>query len=198
MLSNALAKVIERPWWGAIFGAVLVSAFPQLDLWASGLFFDDDSATWTPRSNLMQFARSGVPPIIIGMLLFVLVLWIAGRVLGQSFWSVTGRKAVYLVTTLLIGPGLIVESFLKVFHGRARPRDVMPFGGDDPFTPALWLSDACVRNCSFVSGHAGVGILGHSICFSSSRWPSVTAGCRWCGDWPAHGSRAHGGGGSFS
>jgi lipid A 4'-phosphatase len=179
MLSNALAKVIERPWWVAIFGAVLVSAFPQLDLWASGLFFDGDSATWTPRSNLMQFARSGVPPIIIGMLLFVLVLWGAGRVLGQSFWSVTGRKAAYLVATLLIGPGLIVESFLKVFHGRARPRDVVPFGGEDPFTPALWLSDACARNCSFVSGHAALAFWVTAFAFLlpvGHRSPLIAAG----------------------
>ena len=156
MLSVIIAQVIARPWWVAIVCAAVVSVFPQLDLWVSGLFFDGSAAAWTPRSNLMQFARSGVPSLIIGMLLFVLILWVAGRVLGQFFWSVTGRKAAYLVTTLLIGPGLIVESLLKVFHGRARPRDVVPFSGDDPFTPALWLSDACVRNCSFVSGHAAL------------------------------------------
>lgn len=170
---------MARPWWVAIVCAVLVSAFPLLDLWASGLFFDDNAAAWTPRSNLMQFARSGVPPLIIGMLLFVLILWMAGRVLGQSFWNVTGRKAAYLVTTLLIGPGLIVESFLKVFHGRARPRDVVPFGGDDPFTPALWISDACVRNCSFVSGHAALAFWVTAFAFLlpvGQRSPLIAAG----------------------
>jgi len=45
---------------------------------------------------------------------------------------------------------------LKVYVGRARPRDVMAFGGEDVFTPALWLSDACTHNCSFVSGHAAL------------------------------------------
>lgn len=179
MLRATIAQVIARPWWVAIVCAVLVSAFPQLDLWASGLFFDDSAAVWMPRSNLMQFARSGVPPLIIGMLLFVLILWVAGHVLGQSFWNVTGRKATYLVTTLLIGPGLIVESFLKVFHGRARPRDVVPFGGDDLFTPALWISDACVRNCSFVSGHAALAFWVTAFAFLlpvGQRPPLIAAG----------------------
>lgn len=179
MLRVILVQVIARPWWVAIGCAVLVSAFPQLDLWASSLFFDESSAVWTPRSNLMQFARSGVPPLIIGMLLFVLVLWVAGRVLNQCFWSVTGRKAAYLLTTLLIGPGLIVESILKVFHGRARPRDVVPFGGDDPFTSALWLSDACVRNCSFVSGHAALAFWVTAFAFLlpvGQRAPLIAAG----------------------
>ena len=76
--------------------------------------------------------------------------------LGQSFWDITGRKAGFLLVTILLGPGLIVESFLKVYSGRARPRDIVAFGGDDPFTPAIWLAESCSRNCSFVSGHAAL------------------------------------------
>lgn len=136
--------------------AVLVSVFPALDLWASAIFYDAVAMTWVRRTDLMQFARSGVPPLIIGVLLFVIILSVAGRIGNQVFWDITGRKAGILIASLILGPGLIVESVLKSFSGRARPRDVMPFGGDDPFTPALRLADACDRNCSFVSGHAAL------------------------------------------
>ncbi|NKB45542.1 MAG: phosphatase PAP2 family protein [Alphaproteobacteria bacterium] len=134
----------------------MVSLFPEIDLWASALFFDRATMEWVSRSNLMQFARSGMPPLIIGALLFCLVLWLAGRVLQQQFWDMSGRKAGFLLATILLGPGLIVESVLKVYSGRARPRDITTFGGDDPFTPAIWLAESCSRNCSFVSGHAAL------------------------------------------
>ncbi|MGB1876225.1 MAG: phosphatase PAP2 family protein [Rhodospirillaceae bacterium] len=146
----------KHPWFFALGFAGLVSVFPVLDLWASGLFFNHSTSIWTPRSNLMQFARSGVPPLIIGALLFCLVLWLAGKILGQQFWDMSGRKAGFLLLTILLGPGLIVESLLKVYSGRARPRDITVFGGEEPFTPAIWLAESCSRNCSFVSGHAAL------------------------------------------
>lgn len=156
MLRSIVSSLAARPWTASLCAAVLVCLFPEIDLWTSAWFFDFSTSSWMPRSDLMQFARSGVPPVIIGGLLFVLVLWVAGKVLGHTFWDITGQKAGYLLVSLAIGPGLIVESFLKVYYGRARPRDVVPFGGDDPFTPALWFADACTRNCSFVSGHAAL------------------------------------------
>ncbi|MBT4739164.1 MAG: phosphatase PAP2 family protein [Rhodospirillaceae bacterium] len=156
MLRSTASLVVRHHWFATVGLAVVVSVFPIMDLWASGFFFDRAATAWTPRSNVMQFARSGVPPLIIGALLFCLTLWIAGRIFGQLFWDMTGRKAGFLLATILLGPGLIVESFLKVYSGRARPRDIIAFGGDDPFTPAIWLADSCSRNCSFVSGHAAL------------------------------------------
>lgn len=156
MVRPSILFVGKHPWFFAVGLAGLVSVFPVLDLWTSGLFFNHSTANWTPRSNFMQFARSGVPPLIIGALLFCLVLWLAGKILRQQFWDMSGREAGFLLLTILLGPGLVVESILKVYSGRARPRDIAVFGGEDPFTPAIWLAEACSRNCSFVSGHAAL------------------------------------------
>jgi lipid A 4'-phosphatase len=41
--------------------------------------------------------------------------------------------------------------------GRARPNDILQFGGRENFTPWFELSNACNTNCSFVSGDASVG-----------------------------------------
>jgi dolichol-phosphate mannosyltransferase len=38
--------------------------------------------------------------------------------------------------------------------GRARPRDIVEFGGTKTFTPPLVPSRECARNCSFISGEA--------------------------------------------
>lgn len=156
---------MRRLWPTGLMLAGVSCLFPAFDLWASGTFFDPERMMWVQRSNVMQFARSGVPPLIIGTLLFVTVLGLAGRIFRQSFWDISGRKVSFLLISLIIGPGLIVESVLKSFSGRARPRDVTQFGGDEVFTPALRLADACERNCSFVSGHAALAFWTTALAF---------------------------------
>ena len=64
-------------------------------------------------------------------------------------------RPLYCVTALaafLLGPGLLVNAFLKDYWGRPRPGSTDIFGGDLPFVPAGQWSDACADNCSFVSG----------------------------------------------
>lgn len=165
MIRAAGAAVWNHPWaWAAAMAAVL-TLVPVIDLLASGLFYSPETASWTPRSNVMQFARSGLPPLIIGGLVFVVLLWAAGILLKDRFWGVSGRVTSYLLLTLILGPGLIVESVLKTLSGRARPRDVSIFGGEEAFSPALWIADECERNCSFVSGHAALAFWASAFTF---------------------------------
>lgn len=179
MIHRVASVLLAHPWWLAVGLGVLVSLVPTIDLWFSGLYFSPDSGAWVPRSILMQFARSGLPPLIIGGLIFVVLLWAAGRVLNIVVWGITGRLTAYLIMTIGLGPGLIVESVLKTQSGRARPRDVTIFGGDAAFTPPLWMADACDRNCSFVSGHAALAFWTTAFAFlmpSAYRVPVIAAG----------------------
>ena len=43
--------------------------------------------------------------------------------------------------------------------GRARPNDILNFGGDAVFTPWYKLGESCFSNCSFVSGDSSVGFM---------------------------------------
>jgi lipid A 4'-phosphatase len=70
---------------------------------------------------------------------------------------------------LVIGPGLIVNSTLKENFGRARPRDVMEFGGSKQFTPAFVICHECNKNCSFSSGDAAGGFFAITLAFALSR-----------------------------
>lgn len=137
--------------------ALLLTFVPTLDIWASGIFYSTAERTWVDRGAFLQFMRSGVPPLIMGGVVFVLLVWIGGRITGGPIASISNRHIGFLFASLVAGPGLIVESVLKSLWGRARPRDVAEFGGSDVFTPAVWISDACEKNCSFVSGHAALG-----------------------------------------
>lgn len=72
-----------------------------------------------------------------------------GRTAGQD-----ARRAIWLVSCLLLGPGLLVNGLLKTHWGRPRPIATDLFGGEAPFQKAWVVSDWCDRNCSFVSGEA--------------------------------------------
>jgi membrane-associated phospholipid phosphatase len=59
---------------------------------------------------------------------------------------------VFLVATLALGPGLLVNGVLKEVSHRPRPEQTQQFGGPWPFRPYESFDGACRSNCSFVSG----------------------------------------------
>ena len=64
---------------------------------------------------------------------------------------------IFLIATMAIGPGLIVNLGLKDHWGRPRPYQTQDFSGPSPFRPWYETDGACKRNCSFVSGEASTG-----------------------------------------
>lgn len=84
-----------------------------------------------------------------------LVVWFASFVWAKlKPWRDPG---LFLFLALLIGPGLLINSVLKPYWDRPRPKQTVPFGGPYEFLP-VWQpgceGDACF---SFPSGHAAAG-----------------------------------------
>jgi len=52
----------------------------------------------------------------------------------------------------MLGPGLVANGIFKTLWGRARPREIVEFGGHHLFSSPLLPSHECLSNCSFVSG----------------------------------------------
>ncbi len=75
--------------------------------------------------------------------------WLLSRYLNFDI-----RQWLFLTIASLTGPLLLSNVLLKGNWGRARPRQVLEFGGDLQFSPPILLSDQCQANCSFVSGEA--------------------------------------------
>jgi len=65
---------------------------------------------------------------------------------------VSGRAIVFLIATIVLAPGLVVNVGLKDHWGRPRPIDVVQFGGDQHFVAWWDPRGDCLGNCSFVSG----------------------------------------------
>lgn len=127
---------------------------PGLDLTVSRLFYDPVSVSFIGAGGIVEFVRD-VGRYIVWLFAIAIGLSILTKVaVPKSPLLVSPRAILFLLASLAIGPGLIVNAILKNQWGRARPREILEFGGDATFSPAWWPSDQCNLNCSFVSGEA--------------------------------------------
>lgn len=133
--------------------AGLFVAFPQLDLWASGLFYRDGAWLLDRDSIWLALPYRGLPRLGQGLLLGLSIALLLS--IGQRFARLRARRVTlgFLLAGALLGPVLLVDATLKEHSGRSRPINVEQFGGTRQFTPAFVPADQCAQNCSFVSGH---------------------------------------------
>lgn len=142
-LTAALALV-------CIFGA-----FPRLDIAISGFFTDEQGRFFLASSPIVNTVNDTLKAGLAVFFVAICVLALTGRFLrfapasGPRIWW-------FMITVIVIGPGLVVNGILKAYGGRARPAHVTEFGGDKLFTPILQFSDQCAQNCSFTSGEVAM------------------------------------------
>ena len=133
-------------------------AFPGVDLWFSGLFYDPASGFPVTRLGAFIGVRT-FSDWLLRLTVLLLVLPLVVKLARPSRpMPVAPQKLVFLLSRLALGPGLVVNAILKETWGRPRPRMVDLFGGDLPFVPAWQISDYCTSNCSFVSGEASTAV----------------------------------------
>jgi lipid A 4'-phosphatase len=155
-----------------ILGA-LFFFFPVLDLWTAARFYDPDHGfliSETSSGKVMPFLPWLTEFFVCGCWLVIAVNMVRIYFLGKKRPLVaSNRIIIFLLFTLGIGPGLVVNMILKDHSGRARPFQVTEFGGARHFTPAFVISDQCKTNCSFVSGDASIGYFGLAFVFVMRR-----------------------------
>lgn len=133
-------------------------AVPKLDLWFSRQFYADGigfPATLIPALEWLRgFAET---------LLWAVIVVLIASVVIKLIWPdrptpIAPSKSLFLFSTLVLGPGLLVNVILKNVWGRPRPIAIEEFGGDLPFVGIWPISGYCDTNCSFVSGEASSAI----------------------------------------
>ena len=165
-------------WWVAAVAAVVFSLWPQIDLYLSGMAYEAGSGFVGNRYLVIRVIYDSARWLTIAALLLGLGLLLGSFVKGwRGPWPRRGIGA-FLLLSLLLGPGLMVNSVLKEYWGRARPHQVVDFGGSKPFTPALQPAANCERNCSFVSGHSAIGFwwLALGLAWPAWRWRALLLG----------------------
>ncbi len=135
----------------AIVG-LLFYLFPEVDLWASSLFYESGRGFYLQNSRFNLFVYHAIPYVSGITFVSLLVLVIASWKTKRKIWGLDSRSYVFLLLVFVIGPGYVTSLFKDNFD-RARPNMIQQFGGSKIFTPAFVVSDQCDINCSFYSGH---------------------------------------------
>ena len=148
---------------------ILFVVFPTVDLWFTGLFYDGVRGFYLSGAWWVRLFYHLIPVITTCVVLGLLALLACALIRKRAVGPFNTRVVLYLLATLALGPGLVVHTVFKDHWGRARPRDVIEFGGDKTFTPAFVISDQCDRNCSFVAGHPSMGFYFFALAFLARR-----------------------------
>src|SRR5262245_26017756 len=143
---------------GVVTGVVF-ALYPALDIAISALFFSSRYEVFWLTAYAVHGGWSWVLPArkfsmwIVGALAAPAALALLLKlVLPGRSPLISARAAVFLLTTLLLGPGLVTNGLLKAYDGRPRPVEVTQFGGSEQFVPWWNVRGTCDANCSFVAG----------------------------------------------
>jgi lipid A 4'-phosphatase len=151
-----------------LISSVLLVALSEIDIYVSRVFFEHgfDSA----RLGWTRLLRDGVHWFVILSMVAVVGIHVFNRLSGRNLCGIDGRTVVYLVLVLALGAGLIVNAALKHGFERPRPRDIVEFGGSEPFIPAFVVAPpAGARHRSFSSGDTAGAFLSLAFIFASRR-----------------------------
>ncbi len=132
---------------------------PTLDLYLAGIFYYGNSQFLLQSFDFLSLLfREIIMPVI---LVYVLLLPIVNQFFKIEIiyfgYKFTVKEVILIWFSQIFTILIFINLILKTFWGRARPGDIILYGGEHSFTPWYFISDACESNCSFVSGDASVG-----------------------------------------
>jgi lipid A 4'-phosphatase len=143
----------------------------KVDLQIAQLFYDADQRKFLAEINPAVRAIRDNGLVAIMTCVSAIAAALVTRMLRRPSRIVPGRVVLFLVSTLALGPGLVVNGVLKEHWHRPRPVHVTEFGGTKAYVDWWNPGGGCERNCSFVSGET-----------SSAAWmfaPAMLAPPQW-------------------
>lgn len=151
-LSGMALKVLATAIVVGVIAGILFYSLPQIDLDTSALFYKKAGVFYGMRWKSVHALRA----ILLGVNVVVYVVAFVGLIVSlvrKGPWlKISTPKWLFLVVCLVVGPGLVSNVILKDHWGRARPNQIVEFGGTKVYSPPVLISDQCDRNCSFVAG----------------------------------------------
>jgi lipid A 4'-phosphatase len=150
--------------------------FSEIDLWVSELFFRSEGGFVLRGNKMLAFFRS-TNNAAVTIVVVVLIAQLAVKLARPERPSpVPPGIVVFLLSTLVLGSGLLVNVVLKDYWGRPRPVAIDAFGGESPYVEIWRITDYCDSNCSFVSGEASTAIWLLAIAFVLPKGIRLPAG----------------------
>src|SRR5690242_13887850 len=118
-----------------VFG-LLFGIFPELDLKLAALFYDAAEKSFPLKaSGLAAFARDAAMWVAWALALPSLVAIVVKLFRPERPMLVSGRTAVFLLSTILLSAVVLTNLTFKSHWGRPRPVVVTEFNGPQAFVP---------------------------------------------------------------
>jgi lipid A 4'-phosphatase len=142
-----------------VLTGVIFAVDPSLDLQVAHFFREMAAQPQVHRfDRVVDMVRQAGPLIIVAA-----AAPAVGALAARIFWSrrppiMSSRSALFLILSLALGPGLLVNGLLKEGWARPRPGMVTEFGGEYRFMPWWDPRGGCDSNCSFVSGETSSAV----------------------------------------
>ncbi len=133
--------------------------FPTIDLAASALFYTPGQGFLLAQNPYLIALREfnlGLPHLLMAVAALVFFLQAFGQERRIGLALPRPSCCLFLFAVMALGPGALVR-VLKDMIGRARPRELLEFGGASSFSLPWQFSRACTDNCSFISGEGASG-----------------------------------------
>ena len=145
----------------------IISIFPSLDISFSHFFYLDQQQKFILQKHplVTTFVKWYLPKVIISLFLINAFVFYKKQRDKVSLF--------YLMTCLVLGPGLVVNSIAKNIFERPRPLHIEQFQGKQKFRRSFQLRALTPHpspiNVSFPSGHAGIGFAFYAFAFLDAR-----------------------------
>lgn len=139
----------------AIAVTVLFAVTP-LDVAAARVFYSPNALDHWPLARELPWSvlYRLAPWITAALVLSGLAALAVGIACGYGDWR---RQGIFLLLSVVAGPGLLVNTVFKDHWNRPRPRDILEFGGPLHYRPAPLPGGE--GGASFPCGHCSVGFL---------------------------------------
>lgn len=124
----------------------------KLDLQIAQLFFDPASGRFLAATNRYVALLRDHGTLALATCVGAVAAAVVTRMLRRPQQVIPGRVVLFLVSTLALAPGLLVNGILKDHWHRPRPVHITEFGGNRAYVDWWNPGGSCKRNCSFVSG----------------------------------------------
>jgi lipid A 4'-phosphatase len=168
-------KVFALLLLASLLAAALPAIWPSLDIAAAAFFLQANPPLNPSQWYWVYWVNEYTPDIFRVLVMLCVIAWLIATLTPRLRRFALAIAFVGL--SVALGPGLTTY-MVKEHQLRARPFDVVEFGGARQFTPALTAANQCVDNCAFVSGHVACGFFFASLMLLDARrrWWWITAG----------------------
>lgn len=162
-MNNADSRVLISDWKSPLLIVVSIALLTtwifwvtDLDVYCANLFYVRSAIGqhWPQGSYaLWQFLFFGAP--IFTGIIAIFAVWF---IIVNSAYNWQRLAAIYMLLTLVLGPGLLINLVFKDHWGRPRPYQLQIFGGTKQYLPPLAIGEVS-EDKSFPAGHASIGFV---------------------------------------